>query len=267
MNEMLVAVFDTERGAYEGLSALKDLHKDGDITLYATAVIAEDSNGAVTVKQGADEGPIGTAIGMFTGSAVGLLGGPVGVAIGASLGGLTGMIHDLNRSGIDITFVDEVSKALTPGKAAVLADIQETWLTPVDTRIEKLDGIVFRRLRSEVVEDQLAREAAADSAELKQLREELAQSRAEFKADVQKHIDAAKQKIQATETHAKAVLDQAKAETDAKLAALEAQMKGANDRQKAKIQKHIADTKASYEVRRAKLEQARKLAKEALSPQ
>lgn len=69
MNKMLVAVFGTERAAYEGLSALKDLHKDGDITLYATAVISKDSSGAVTVKQGADEGPIGTAIGLLTGEA------------------------------------------------------------------------------------------------------------------------------------------------------------------------------------------------------
>jgi len=265
MNKMLVAVFSTELAAYEGLSALKDLHKNGDITLYATAVIAKDSSGGVKVKQDADEGPIGTAIGMLTGSMIGLLGGPVGVALGASLGGVTGMIFDLNKSGIDISFVDEVSKALTPGKVAVLADIEETWLTPVDTRLGKLGGLVFRRLRSEVVEDQIAREIAADDAELKQFKEEFAEAKAESKAEVQKHIDAAKQKIQATQAHAKAMLDQAKAENDAKLAALEAQMKGANDRQKAKIKKRIADAKASYEARRVKLEQAWKLAKEALS--
>lgn len=197
---------------------------------------------------------------------MGLLGGPAGVAIGASLGTLTGMIFDLNESGIDIAFVDEVSKALIPGKAAVLADVDETWRTPVDTRIGKLGGIIFRRLRSEVVEDQLDREAAEFDTELKQLKEELAQAGAETKAEVQKHIDAVKQKIKATETHAKAMLDQAKAETDAKLAALEAQMKGANERQKAKIKKRIADAKASHEARRAKLQQAWKLAKEALSP-
>ncbi len=37
LNKMLVAVFDTEPAAFEGLQALKDLHRDGDITLYATA--------------------------------------------------------------------------------------------------------------------------------------------------------------------------------------------------------------------------------------
>jgi uncharacterized membrane protein len=263
MNKMLAVVFDTEAAAYEGLGALKDLHKDGDITLYATAVIVKDSSGAVTVKQGADEGPIGTGIGLLSGSAVGLLGGPVGVAVGATMGSLTGMLFDLDKSGVDLDFMDEVSKALTPGKAAVLADVEETWLTPVDTRLGTLGGIVFRRLRSEVAEDQLAREAAEFDAELKQLEEELAQEKAENKAKVQKHIEATKQKIRATQVHAKAMLDQAKAETDAKLAALEAQMKGANDRQKAKIKKRMADAKARHEARRAKLTQAWELTKEA----
>lgn len=35
MNKILVAVFDSEAMAYQGLSALKDLHKDGDMTQYA----------------------------------------------------------------------------------------------------------------------------------------------------------------------------------------------------------------------------------------
>ena len=56
MNKMLVAVFDTERAAYEGLHALKELHNEGDITLYATAVLVKDAAGTVSVKQTADRG-------------------------------------------------------------------------------------------------------------------------------------------------------------------------------------------------------------------
>ena len=44
-NEILVWVFDSEPTAFEGLTALKDLHRDGDITLYASAVIAKDPSG------------------------------------------------------------------------------------------------------------------------------------------------------------------------------------------------------------------------------
>jgi uncharacterized membrane protein len=265
MNKMLAAVYNSEVVAVEGLSALKGLHKDGDITVYSTAVLVKDASGKVSMKQTADEGPIGTALGMLAGSMVGLLAGPVGLAVGASLGGLTGLISDLHKSGIDVQFVDDVSKALSPGKAAVLADVEETWTAPVDARVGKLGGMVFRRLRSEVVEDQLARESAEFKAEVKQLKEELAQAHAENKAAIQAQIDDAKKKAQVMQDQAKARIDQAKREADAKITALQGQLKQASDRQKAKIEKRIAEVKADLEARHAKLQEAGRLAKEALT--
>jgi uncharacterized membrane protein len=281
MNKMLVAVFDTEPAAFEGLLALKDLHRDGDITLYATAVLVKDFSGAVSVQQSADSGPLGTAVGMLSGSVTGLLAGeagaaaglaagaiagPVGAAVGFSLGALTGLMVDLSHSGVNVDFVDEVSKALIPGKAAVVAEVEEIWQTPVDTRIGKLGGLVFRRLRSEVVEDQLVREADAFEAELQQLEDELAQATAEDKAELQKKIDAVKQKLEATRAQAEARQQQLKSETDAKIAAMREQAKQASDLRKAQIEKRTAQVKADYEARSAKLEQARKLVKEALTP-
>ena len=265
MNKMLVAVFGTETAAYEGLSALKDLHARGDITLYATAVVMKNGSGAVSVKQTADKGPVGTALGMLTGSLVGLLAGPVGVAAGFTAGGWAGLIFDLAHLGIDTDFLDEVSKALSPGKTAVLADVQETWTTPVDTRLEKLGGLVFRRLRSEVVEDQLARESAAFATEMRQLREGLAQASAETKTAVQQEVAARKAKLETMQARARVKTEQAKHEMEAKIAALHDQMKGANERQKAKIDQRIAAAKAGHAVRSAKLEQAGKLIKEALA--
>lgn len=265
MNKMLVAVFNNEGGAFEGLSALKDLHKDRDITLYATAVLAKDASGKMSLKQGADQGPIGTGLGLLAGSMVGLLGGPVGLAVGASAGTLTGLIFDLDKAGIDIRFADDVSKALSPGKVAVLADLEESWTAPVDTRVGKLGGMVFRRLRSEVVEDQLAREAAASKAEVEQLKEELAQARAENKAAIQRQIDDAKKKLQVTRDLVETRIDQAKREADAKIAALQEQLKQSSDGHRAKLEKRVAEVKADFEARSAKLREAGRLAKEALA--
>ncbi len=265
MNKMLAAVFDTENAAYEGLSALKDLHKNGDITLYATAVVSKESSGVIRENQIADEGPVGTALGLLTGSLVGLLAGPVGLAVGASAGSLAGLVFDLDKSGVDISFVDEVSTALSPGKTAVLAEVDETWVTPVDTRLGKLGGLVFRRLRSEFVEDQLARESAAFKAELKQLEDEQAQANAESKAALQKEIDSAKKKLEVMQTQAKTKMEQAKGEADAKISTMRAQMQQASDSKKSKIEKRIAKVKIDYEVRSAKLERARELAREALA--
>ena len=152
-NRILVSVFDSERTAFEGLTALKDLHRDGDITLYASTVIAKDPSGTVSVRQAADKGPIGTLVGIVTGGLVGLLGGPAGVAVGAYVGGFGGLMYDLFKAGVSIDFVDEVSASLTPGKAAVIADIDEMWVTPIDTRLGALGGTTFRRIPGEVIDD------------------------------------------------------------------------------------------------------------------
>ena len=265
MNKMLVAVFESENAAFEGLSALEDLHKDGDITLYASAVIAKDKTGKISIKQAVDDGPVGTAVGLLSGSLIGILGGPVGMAVGASLGGLAGLIFDTDKSGVDVTFLDDVSNSLTDGKVAVLAEIEESWTAPVDTRLHRLGAIVFRRLRGEVVEDQLTRESAAFEAELKALNDDLEQGAAENRAAIQKDIERVEKQLKATQDQAKAGLDQAKAETEARVKALQDQAKAAHGRSKARIEKRVADTKADFEVRSHKLNQAWKLTKEALA--
>jgi uncharacterized membrane protein len=265
MNKMLVAVFEREAAAFEGLSALKDLHRDGDITLYSSAVIAKDKSGKIEVKQAADSGPVGTPVGLLTGAMIGIFGGPAGMAVGASLGGLAGLVYDASKSGVDFTFLDDISKTLTAGKFAVLAEVEESWTTPIDTRLHRLDGIVFRRLRGEVVADQLARESAALEAEMKALNDELKQAAAENRAAIQKDIERVKAQIKATQDQAKARLEQAKAETEARVKALQDQAKAASGRAKARIETRIAEAKADFEVRSKKLSQAWELTKEALA--
>ena len=63
-----------------------------------------------------------------------------------------------------------------------------------------------------------------------------------------------------------AEIKQADNELKNKINALNNQMKHANDQQKAQIEKRMTEVKADYAVRNAKLEQAHKLALEALKP-
>jgi uncharacterized membrane protein len=263
MNKMLIAVFETETKAYEGLSALKGLHKDGDITLYATAVINKDQNGQVRVKDSADEGPIGTGVGLLTGSLLGILGGPVGLAIGAFTGSVAGMIYDVNVDDVNTTFVDDVSAALSNGKTAVVCEIDETWTVPVDTKLEALDGLVFRRFRYEVEDEQINREAEAISNEYKQLKEEFKEAREADKAKINASIEKLKNKAKAANDHLKKKMDDSKSQFDSKVNTIKSQMKNANDRRKAKLQKRVDVLTEEYNARTAKLKQAAKLVSEA----
>jgi uncharacterized membrane protein len=266
MNKMLVVVFDTETEAYEGLRALKDLHGTGDVTVYATAVVVKDAAGKVSVKQAVDEGPIGAGLGLLTGSLLGLLGGPIGLAIGATAGSLAGMIYDLAKAGIDADYLAEVSGALTPERAAVLADVDEAWVTPVDVRMGKLGGTTFRRQRNEYVDDVLSRDAAALDAELRALDAELKHVSAENRAALQARIDKTQQKLQALEAQIEAKQTALQNELTAKVNALREQAQTASQARKAQAEQRAAELKADYAARSAKLDQAGKLIKEALNP-
>jgi uncharacterized membrane protein len=264
MNKILISVFDTEEAAFQGVSALKELHRDGDITLYASAVIAKDAQGKVDVRQEADRGPVGTLVGVVTGGLVGLLGGPVGAAVGAYVGGTGGLLYDMFAAGFGLDIVDEVSAAMTPGKAAVVANIDEAWVTPVETRLGELGAITFRRLPDEMLDEQLTREAEASKAEIEQLEAELHEASGDAKAKVQVAIDTQRRKLEALVTRVDTAIDQQTAELDAKLATLRGQWEKARDRQKERIDARIAEVKASHAARQAKLQRARELAKQAL---
>ena len=145
MDRMLVVVFDNETKATKEKKALLQLDAEGSISVYAYAVLAKHADGSTTIKQGDDPGPLGTLVGTSLGSLIGLLGGPVGLAVGAATGLAVGSAADLHNARIGLDFIDDVSKVLLPNKVAVVAEIEEDWTTPVDTRMELIGGMIFRR--------------------------------------------------------------------------------------------------------------------------
>ncbi len=236
MDRMLVVVFDTETKAYEGQKALLELESDGSIVVYAYAVIAKNAEGNVTVRQSDDPGPLGTLVGTSLGSVIGLLGGPAGVAIGAAVGLVAGSTADLNNARVGDDFIDDVAKQLTPNKFAVVAEIQEDWTTPVDTRMETAGGTVFRRALSIVQDTVDDEDTAAMKADIAELKAEHAQARADRKAKLQEKINQLDSKIQARFEKAKerrqAAEERAKAKVEilkAKAAALKAKAAQAGD--------------------------------------
>jgi uncharacterized membrane protein len=220
MDRMLVVVFDTEQEAYEGKKALLQLDSEGSIAVFAHAVIAKNADGTATVKQGDDPGPLGTLVGTSLGSLIGLLGGPAGLAIGATVGLLAGSTADLNNARIGGDFIDDVARELLPGKFAVLADVQEDWTTPVDVRMEAIEGTVFRRSLSDVKHTVDEEEIAAMKADLAQMKAEHAQARADRKAKLQEKISQLESKIKALMEKAKERRHAAELHAKAKVEAL-----------------------------------------------
>ncbi|HMD77774.1 MAG TPA: DUF1269 domain-containing protein [Terracidiphilus sp.] len=222
MDRMLVVVFDTEVKTYEGRNALLHLENEGSIAVFAYAVVAKNADGTTTVKQGDDSGPFGTLVGTSLGSLIGLLGGPTGLAIGATVGLLAGSAADLNNARIGGDFIDDVTRELLPGKFAVLAEVQEEWTTPVDVRMEAIDGKVFRRSLSDVKHTVDEEETAAMKADLAQMKAEFAKAHADRKAKLQEKINQLDAKIEARLENARERRHAAELQAKAKVEALKA---------------------------------------------
>lgn len=197
MNRMLVVVFPNEDKAYEGKRTLGQLELEGSITVYASAVVGKNPDGTAAVKQADSQGPLGTLVGTSLGSLIGLLGGPAGLAIGAVVGMATGVAADMDNARIGEDFIDDVRKALLPGKFAVVADVDEDWTTPVDSRMEKLGGVVFRRAMSAVRETANEEDVAAIKADIAQMKAEAAQAHAERKTKLLERLNQLDSKLQA----------------------------------------------------------------------
>lgn len=254
MEKMLVVVFDNETKAYEGSRALNQLDSEGSIAIHAEAIIGKNNNGTITVKQGDGDFPIRTVSGTAIGSLIGLLGGPAGLAVGALAGTMVGSIADLFVAGVDSDFLAEASNALTPGKYAIVADVSEEWVTPVDTRMEALNGFVFRTARQSFEEAQRAREVAEVRAEMEQLKAEHARAKAEHKAKLQAKIDGLNTRLQAKLQQARQRSEQIKNETDAKVQGLQKKAAKAQGDAKVVINARVTEIKKQYEqwVERAK---------------
>jgi uncharacterized membrane protein len=222
MDRMLVVVFDTEPKAYEGKKALGQLESEGSIVVYAYAVVGRNADGTTTIKQSDDPGPLGTLVGTSVGALIGLLGGPVGAAIGAAAGLAVGGTVDLDNARIGEDFIDDVKQQLQTGKFAVVAEIQEDWTTPVDTRMEAIGGKVFRRALSEAKQTVNEEDTAAMKADLAQMQAEHAKAQADRKAKLQEKINQLDSKIQAQLEKSKQRRQAAEAQAKAKVEVLKA---------------------------------------------
>jgi uncharacterized membrane protein len=265
MNKMLIAVFDNEIAADAGLQALHKLHSEGDITLYASGVVAKGAKGEISVRKSIDQIAMGTATGLAVGSLIGLLGGPVGLAVGAMTGTVVGAIRDFWVAGVGLEFIEVAEKNLQPGKVALVAEIEEEWVTPLDVALEAAGGQVFRRTRSEIAEAQFDHDIAAFKAEIKELESETSHASGSLKTKLEIRLAEAKGSLDAAVDRARQQVETLRQESDAKAESLKVQLSQAKGEVKARIEDRVKRVKSAYHARGTKLSQAWALTKEALA--
>jgi uncharacterized membrane protein len=198
MEHMLVAVFDSDANAAAGSDALLALEEAGTIAIYAARVVSRRDDGETTVRNADDSLPEATMAATVLGSFLGLLGGPVGLAVGGVTGFALGAAADLTRARAGRGFVAAVTCALAPGKAAVVAAIDEENMAAVDARLTPLGARVFRRDQWDVENAEYDREIAGIGAAIAQAEADHATSRADRKRRLKARLDSLHKKLKKT---------------------------------------------------------------------
>jgi len=256
MSSLLVVVFDDEAGARGGADILRGLHAAGTLTLYALAIVAPDPRAAgLVAREPVEEGmgPAAPAVGAAVGALVSLLGGPLALASHTVASGLVGAVRDLDQAGLDAEFLEQVSRGLHAGGAAVVAEIDEERQLPFEAPAIAQGGRVFRhRLAGALPEDQALRRVAALRSEVARLREERAEPE---HADAKRAVRQARSReLRRAERRARSLADAIRRESAAKIAVLQAQAARLAGAARTTVERRAAMVQAALEARAARLE-------------
>jgi uncharacterized membrane protein len=162
MENILVAVFNSEAQAGEAWHVLESLAEANTIGLNAGAIVTKSAGGAITVSGAQRPMPEGALGATAVGTLIGMLGGPVGLAIGAATGLALGATADVFDLKLERDFLAEVERALEPDTSAVVAQIYEEEIGKVNERMAAFGAVVFlRRALADVANDDDTTQVAA----------------------------------------------------------------------------------------------------------
>ena len=277
MDKFIVVVFPEEKKAYEGVRALHDLHVEGSITVWGTAVVQRAPGGTLEITQSNEQGPLGFGVGALLGGMIGLFGGPVGVAVGAAAGSVVGGSVDVADLHLSAEFLESIKAELAPANYAVAAEISEEWITPLDVRMEALGGKVLREPRTEFAGHLFEKWAAARKAELADRKKELADriarrklehadaKAAKMESKLEAEVARAASKLQKTLDETQKQLDETRSELKAKMAALEEQAGKVTPETKRWIEVRTTELNQELSEKQKKLERAYDLTWQAIN--
>ncbi len=236
MDQFAVVIFPDEAKAAEGSRVLRELDMEGAVDLYELAVIHEDPQGRSAV---ASQSVPSAALGGLAGGLLGLLGGPVGLAVGAASGAWIGTLRDLSKLGDQTDFAERLRRELAPGKAALVAELEERDRGALERRMEDLDGVVVLGSAEDEEESDLAQRAALLKADLETPPANGSAPRAEID-ELRKRVLAARERVQSS--------------TAQRIARLEQDADGSTGQDRAAIERRIVAARARAERRTASLE-------------
>jgi len=156
MANLVVITFENAEEASRVRESLRDLEKQGLLSLDDSAVIVKDAEGKIQVKNEIDQG---LKIGAVGGGALGLLIGSIffpfaGLIGGALVGAVIGKMADL---GVDQKFVRDVGAALELNTSALFILVREANPAAAISALKPYKGQVYHTSLPADTEQELRR--------------------------------------------------------------------------------------------------------------
>jgi len=154
MSNLLVITFDNPEEAGKVRESLKELEKQGLISLDDSAVIVKDAEGKAHIKNEVDRGvKVGAVGGGLLGLFVGVVFFPIGgLLLGAAAGGLMGALYD---KGVSRDFVKDVSNDLQPNTSAIFFIVREANANAALGELRQYEGNLYQTSLSSEAEAQV----------------------------------------------------------------------------------------------------------------
>jgi uncharacterized membrane protein len=196
VDNVVVVGFDDNSKAYEGLSTLKSLSDQQQLTAKSAAVVERDPAGTLQVKDSFEAGTgAATVGGGFVGMLLGVIGGPVGMVLGLTGGALAGGSFELRRADDQDEVLTQLNAAINPGHTVLVAQVNEPSEQVLDKAMANLGGTVVRRSEADVLSELEATEDAAHAAQAAARKAIREKKTAEIKEKSEDRIGALKAKF------------------------------------------------------------------------
>ena len=252
MDKMLIAVFEGEGQASIAARALKDLRAEDVLLVYAVAVIVKNP-AKVSVVDFKIKDCRDPALGVATRSVIKLLAEPYDSVDNGNSPTSSDRMIEVANAGVDSIFTDEVARHLLPGRAAIVSEIEEEATDLLDTLLESRGGTVFRCVRRELLDVQIADELDALHSEIQTMETQILQWPEESKAQLRQKLDRARARFEATKDRARQHAASIKREAEAKIVLLQERTAKAEGGIKARLEKLADEIRVDYVNRATKL--------------
>lgn len=266
MDKMVAIIFDSEKDVKAGDKILNKLAGEGQIAIFGEAVL-EHSSDAINILKSTENGPISTVFGNLVSCIVNVVGWDKSVKTPPNSETTWGLVNDVNRTLVDVEYLNEIKQMLTPGKYAIIAEINEQWVAPLNSALKPLNPIILREYRKDILDNRLQDDLFSIKKEYQELVSELKNASSDARCEIEHRMNVLKDRMQQKIELTKKRIDDIQKESTYRIDTLHNQLEKATLTAKNNIEHHINEVVEDYQSRSKKLKKAWEMTKSALSTQ